>query len=269
MKDDQPFTMKDLLDLLTARELESGEDSLRLALLNFNGLAGIYLIQNAYEQTRPTVENNNEQENYLQLAVTTYEKVVDISRMYQVDFHVDSFQLAHTYYNLSYALTFSDPQLTSRWTSDGGRKEFDQIKQRYQTQSIEEMNETWKKYNEKLLPGKEFERESNGLLADLSDAIKSIENEQIDLSYYLNRDQQLPFSNWNGFLYHLTGQFDQLKRIRETLLLGVENLERQPTDEQTAQMAACAKCGFDNDASNENSCLFCEIEPSFKSYHCR
>ena len=269
MKDDQPFTMKDLLDLLTARELESGEDSLRLALLNFNGLASIYLIEHEFEQTRPTVENNNHPSNYLQLAVSTYEKVVDISRMYQVDFHVDSFQLAHAYYNLSYALTLPDLQVTSRCTSDTARKEFEQIKQRYQIQSIEEMNQTWKKYNEKLLVKKDFERESKELLDDLSNSIKSIENEQIDLSYYLNREQQLPFTNWNGFLYHLTGQFDHLKRTREMLLLGVENLERQPSDEQTAQMAACAKCGFDNDASNENSCLFCEIEPTFKSYHCR
>ena len=106
-KDDQPFTMKDLLDLLTARELESGEDSLRLALLNFNGLAGLYLIQYQHDITRPVFDdnNNNSAEHYLDRAIQTYERVIQTGELYKDDFHADSFQLAHAYYNLSYSMS--------------------------------------------------------------------------------------------------------------------------------------------------------------------
>ncbi len=102
----QPFTMKDLLDLLTARELESGEDSLRLSLLNFNGLAGIYLIQYEHEITRPILENNNKNDQYyINKAIQIYERVIETSQIYKEHFHADSFQLAHAYYNLSYSIS--------------------------------------------------------------------------------------------------------------------------------------------------------------------
>ena len=107
-KDDQPFTMKDLLDLLTARELESGEDSLRLALLNFNGLAGMYLIQYQHDVTRPELDddnNNNNAEHYLDRAIRTYERVIQTGELYKDEFHADSFQLAHAYYNLAYSMS--------------------------------------------------------------------------------------------------------------------------------------------------------------------
>lgn len=106
-KDDQPFTMQDLLDLLTARELESGEDCLRLSLLNFNGLASIYLIQYEHDITRPINENNNNNNNqyYINMAIRTYERVIDIAETYKEHFHADSFQLAHAFYNLSYSIS--------------------------------------------------------------------------------------------------------------------------------------------------------------------
>lgn len=107
-KDDQPFTMKDLLDLLTARELESGEDCLRLSLLNFNGLASIYLIQYEHDITRPMVENNNKtSEYYIRMAIRTYERVIEIGETYKDHFHADSFQLAHAFYNLSHSISLS------------------------------------------------------------------------------------------------------------------------------------------------------------------
>jgi hypothetical protein len=107
MKDNQqPFTMKDLLDLLTARELESGEDTLRLALLNFNGLAGIYFIQHQHRQTR--TNNEHTTKNYLHMAIQVYERIIDTYDVFNKDFHVDSFQLAHAYYNLSLALSSTD-----------------------------------------------------------------------------------------------------------------------------------------------------------------
>lgn len=105
-KDDQPFTMKDLLDLLTARELESGEDCLRLASLNFNGLAGMYLMQYEHHATRSIAENNNKNDYYyIKAAIRTYERVVDTAETYKDPFHADSFQLAHAYYNLAHSLS--------------------------------------------------------------------------------------------------------------------------------------------------------------------
>jgi hypothetical protein len=105
-EDNQPFTMKDLLDLLTARELESGEDCLRLSLLNFNGLASIYLIQFQHEITRPMIENNNKNDQYyINKSIQTYERVIEISQTYKEHFHADSFQVAHAYYNLSYSIS--------------------------------------------------------------------------------------------------------------------------------------------------------------------
>jgi len=105
-ENNQPFTMKDLLDLLTARELEGGEDSLRLSLLNFNGLASIYLIQYEHEITRPMLENNNKNDQYyINKAIQIYERVIETSQIYKEHFHADSFQLAHAYYNLSYSIS--------------------------------------------------------------------------------------------------------------------------------------------------------------------
>ena len=98
--------MKDLLDLLTARELESGEDCLRLSLLNFNGLASIYLIQYEHEITRPAIENNNKNNQYyLNNAIRTYERVIETADTYKEHFHADSFQLAHAYFNLSHSIS--------------------------------------------------------------------------------------------------------------------------------------------------------------------
>ncbi len=105
-EDNQPFTMKDLLDLLTARELESGEDCLRLSLLNFNGLASIYLIQYEHDITRSITDNNNKNNQYyINMAIRTYERVIQTAETYKEHFHADSFQLAHAYYNLSYSIT--------------------------------------------------------------------------------------------------------------------------------------------------------------------
>jgi hypothetical protein len=98
--------MKDLLDLLTARELESGEDCLRLSLLNFNGLASIYLIQYEHDITRSITDNNNKNNQYyINMAIRTYERVIQTAETYKEHFHADSFQLAHAYYNLSYSIT--------------------------------------------------------------------------------------------------------------------------------------------------------------------
>ena len=147
--------------------------------------------------------------------------------------------------------------------------EFNQIKQRYQTQSINDMNQSWKNFNEKIFSRKDLQNDVKELLTNLAEAIKPIENDSIEIFSYLNRDQTLPFRNWKGFLFHLVQEFDRLKEIRELLLLSVESLERQPTDDQIGIMAGCAKCGFDNDPKNLNSCIFCEIEPIMQRYNCR
>ena len=98
--------MKDLLDLLTARELESGEDCLRLSLLNFNGLASLYLIQHDHHITRPLTENNNKNDqHYITMAIRTYERVIEAAQTYKEPFHADSFQLAHAHYNLAHSIS--------------------------------------------------------------------------------------------------------------------------------------------------------------------
>lgn len=148
-------------------------------------------------------------------------------------------------------------------------KEFNQIKERYQTQSINDMKESWKNFNEKIISQKEFQSDLKKFLANLSELIEHVENDPIEIFSYTNRDQTLPFKNWKGFLYHIVQQIDQLKEIRELLLLSVEGLERQPTDEQIAEMASCGRCGFDNDDENCKRCLFCDIEPIMKRYNCR
>lgn len=147
--------------------------------------------------------------------------------------------------------------------------EFNRIKEKHQTQSEHEMSEAWKNYNEKLLTRKEVENDIKNLLIDISACIKPIENERVEIHYHVNRERQLPFTTWNGFLLKLVQEFDKLKQIRETLLIHIEALKRQPSDEDIAQIAACSKCGFDNDSSNQNSCVFCECETVMKSYNCR
>lgn len=98
--------MKDLLDLLTARELEAGEESLRLALLKFNGLAALCFIQYEVPRTRPA-NNENDQRFFLQWTIDVYEQVLEIAKNQENSFHVDSFQLAHAFYNLSLALNLA------------------------------------------------------------------------------------------------------------------------------------------------------------------
>ncbi|CAF2962491.1 unnamed protein product [Rotaria sp. Silwood2] len=274
-KDDQPFTMKDLLDLLTARELESGEDCLRLSLLNFNGLASIYLIQYEHEITRPIIENNNKNNQYyIDRAIQTYERVIQTAEMYKEHFHADSFQLAHAYYNLSYSISLltknenSNMNIQSKFSSDEALNEFNKIKERHQTQSEHEMSEAWKNYNDKLLRKKEVENDIKNLLIDISTCIKPIENETVDIHYHVNRERQLPFTTWNGFLLKLVQEFDKLQQIRENLLIYIEALKRQPNDDDVAKMTACSKCGLDNDSLNENICIFCECETVMKSYNC-
>ena len=287
--------MKDLLDLLTARELESGEDCLRLALLNFNGLAGIYLIQYEHEITRPVLVNNNRtNQYYIHMAIEAYGRVIETAVTYQEHFHADSFQLAHAYYNLSHAISlltkidninadiqrfekmlkilyifFLQQFYFSKISSDEAFHEFSKIKERHQTQSEHEMSESWKNYNEKLLEWKDVEKDIKNLLIDISTCIKSIENEKIEIYFHLNRERRLPFTTWKGFLLTLTQEFDKLKQIRENLLIYIEALKRQPTDSDVAKMASCSKCGLDNDSSNENMCIFCECETAMKSYNCR
>ncbi|CAF1171043.1 unnamed protein product [Rotaria magnacalcarata] len=273
---DQPFTMQDLLDLLTARELESGEDCLRLSLLNFNGLASIYLIQYENEITRPLNENNNKNNQYyINMAIRTYERVIEISDTYKEPFHADSFQLAHAYSNLSHSISLltknenSNTHIQSKFSNDEALREFNKIKERHQTQSEHEMSEAWKNYNEKLLEHKEVANDIKNLLIDISACIKPIENERLEIHYHVNRERQLPFTTWNGFLLKLVQEFDKLQRIRENLLIYIKALKRQPNDNDVAQIAACSKCGFDNDSSNENSCIFCECDTIMKSYNCR
>ncbi|CAF3459463.1 unnamed protein product [Rotaria socialis] len=273
---DQPFAMQDLLDLLTARELESGEDCLRLSLLNFNGLASIYLIQYENEITRPLNENNNKNNQYyINMAIRTYERVIEISDTYKEPFHADSFQLAHAYSNLSYSISLfqknenSNTNIQSKFSNDEALREFNKIKERHQTQSEHEMSEAWKNYNEKLLEHKEVANDIKNLLIDISACIKPIENERLEIHYHVNRERQLPFTTWNGFLLKLVQEFDKLQRIRKNLLIYIETLKRQPNDNDVAHIAACSKCGFDNDSSNENSCIFCECDTIMKSYNCR
>lgn len=270
-QDNQPFTMKDLLDLLTARELESGEDSLRLSLLNFNGLAGLYLIQSEHEITRPMVENNNKNgQYYLQKAIEVYERVIVTAQTYQEPFHADSFQLAHAFYNLSHTINKSEASpLQSKYTSEQALEEFDKIKARYQTQLVHEMSEAWKDFNEKLLTRKEVEKEMKNLILEISACIKPIENDKLDIHHHVNRERQLPFTTWNGFLLTLVQEFDRLKQIRENLLIYIEALKRQPNDDDVAKMASCSKCGFESHPIHEYSCIFCECDTVMKGYNCR
>lgn len=266
--------MKDLLDLLTARELESGEDCLRLSLLNFNGLASIYLIQYENEITRPMVENNNENDQYyLRKAIETYERVIESAQTYKEHFHADSFQLAHAHYNLSHAISLltkdENSDVESKFTSAEALEEFDRIKGKHKTQSENEMSEAWKNYNEKLLTRKEVENDIKNLIVDISACIKPIENDKVDIHYHVNRERQLPFTSWNGFLLKLVQEFDKLQKIRENLLIYIEALKRQPNDDEVAQMASCSKCGLETDPSNEYICIFCECNAPMKSYNCR
>ncbi|UJR30370.1 hypothetical protein I4U23_017905 [Adineta vaga] len=273
-KDDQPFTMKDLLDLLTARELESGEDCLRLSLLNFNGLASLYLIQYEHEITRSITENNNKNDQYyIQMAIRTYERVIETAETYKETFHADSFQLAHAYYNLSHSITLltkldSFNTDYSKFTSSEAWDEFNKIKQRHQTQSEHEMSDAWKKFNEKLLDNKDVRNDIKALLQEISTYVKPIENEKLDIQYHVNRERRLPFTTWNGFLFKLVEEFDKLQRIRENLLIYTEALKRTPNDNEVAKMNTCSKCGLDNDSSNEYICIFCECDPVMKSYNC-
>ncbi|CAF0891343.1 unnamed protein product [Adineta ricciae] len=270
-KDDQPFTMKDLLDLLTARELESGEDCLRLSLLNFNGLAGLYLIQYQHEATRPIIDNNNKNDqHYIQMVVRTYERVIETAESYKEPFHADSFQLAHAYYNLSHSIKLATEltNVSSKLTSVEAYDEFNKIKQRHQTQSEHEMSEAWKTFNEKLLTKKDVKSEIKALLEDISTHIKPIENDKLDIHYHVNRERRLPFTTWNGFLLALVEEFDKLQGIRENLLIYIDALKRTPNDDDVAKMSSCSKCGFDNDSTNEHICIFCECDVVMKSYHC-
>jgi hypothetical protein len=268
--------MKDLLDLLTARELESGEDCLRLSLLNFNGLAGIYLIQYKHEITRPMIENNNKNDQYyINKAIQIYERVIETGQMYKDDFHPDSFQLAHAYYNLSYSISLLrqndnlNINIQIKFSNEEAFDEFNKIKQRHQTQSKHEMSEAWKNFNEKLLTKKDVENDIKNILDYITICIKPIENEKVEIHYHVNREKQLPFTTWNGFLYTLVQEFDKLKQIRENLLIYIEELKRQPNDDDVAKMASCSKCGLDNDPSNEYICIFCECDTVMKSYNCR
>ncbi|CAF4383085.1 unnamed protein product, partial [Rotaria sp. Silwood2] len=135
-------------------------------------------------------------------------------------------------------------------------------------QSEHEMSEAWKNYNDKLLRKKEVENDIKNLLIDISTCIKPIENETVDIHYHVNRERQLPFTTWNGFLLKLVQEFDKLQQIRENLLIYIEALKRQPNDDDVAKMTACSKCGLDNDSLNENICIFCECETVMKSYNC-
>jgi len=157
----------------------------------------------------------------------------------------------------------------SKFSSEEALNEFNKIKQRHQTQSEYEMSEAWKNYNEKLLTKKNVENEIKILLVDISTCIKPIENEKVEIHYHVNRERQLPFTTWNGFLFKLVQEFDKLKQIRENLLIYIEALKRQPNDDDVAKMATCSKCGLDNDSSNEYICIFCECDTVMKSYNCR
>ena len=148
-------------------------------------------------------------------------------------------------------------------------EQFDTIKQRYQTQSVSEMNQAWKNYNESLLTRREVESDVRNLLVDVSTCIKPIENEKLDIHHHVNRERQLPFTNWKGFLLTLTQQFDKLQQIREHLLIDIEALERQPTDAAVTKMGMCSRCGLDPDGSDDNVCIFCECDTAMKSYNCR
>jgi hypothetical protein len=157
----------------------------------------------------------------------------------------------------------------SKFSSEEALNEFNKIKQRHQTQSEYEMSEAWKNYNEKLLTKKNVDNEIKILLVDISTCIKPIENEKVEIHYHVNRERQLPFTTWNGFLFKLVQEFDKLKQIRENLLIYIEALKRQPNDDDVAKMATCSKCGLDNDSSNEYICIFCECDTVMKSYNCR
>jgi hypothetical protein len=158
---------------------------------------------------------------------------------------------------------------SSRWTIEQSMKEFNRIKERYQTQSINDMNDAWTTYNSKILSVNELDGELDEFFVHLSTTLKPIEHESIDIFSYVHRDQPIPFRTWQGFLVQFVQQCDRLKQIRRSLLLAIETLERQPNDEQIGNMAACSKCGFDHDACHPTSCLFCRIEPIMKSYNCR
>ena len=272
-ENNQPFTMKDLLDLLTARELESGEDSLRLSLLNFNGLAGLYLMQYEHPITRSINDNNNSKktdEFYLKKAIQTYERVIEISQTYKEQFHPDSFQLAHAFYNLSYALGLNQSSEDNfKYTIEQTLEEFNRIKTKHQKQSEDEMSQAWTNFNEKLLTKKEVDTDIKDLISNVAGCIKPIENEKLDIQYLAHREKQLPFTTWKGFLLTLVEEFDRLKNMRENLLIYIENLQRQPTDHDIEQMASCSKCGFENNQLNEYACIFCETDTTMKSYNCR
>lgn len=157
----------------------------------------------------------------------------------------------------------------SRWTSENARIEFDRIKQRFQTQSFQEMNESWTNFNEKTLSKKDFDELWQSFQKEISVAIKPIENDQIEINSYLNREQKLPFRNWNGFLFFLVQQFEKLKELRDVFLFSVESLSRTPTDEQVAAVSACRKCGFDQDLNDEYRCAFCELDKVLERYNSR
>jgi hypothetical protein len=157
----------------------------------------------------------------------------------------------------------------SKFSSEKAFEEFNKIKQRHQTQSVNEMSEAWKNYNEKLLTRTDVDKDIKNLLTDISTHIKPIENEKVDIHYHVNRERQLPFTTWNGFLFKLVGEFDKLKQIRENLLIYIEALKRHPNDDDVAKITACSKCALYNDLSNENICIFCECDSVMKSYNCR
>ena len=130
------------------------------------------------------------------------------------------------------------------------------------------MSEAWKNYNEKLLSRKEVNKDSQSLLQAISACVEPIKSEKLDVHYHVNRERQLPFTTWNGFLLKLVEEFDKLKQIRENLLIYIEALERKPNDNDVTKMGACSKCGLDNDPTNDYICIFCECDPPMKSYNC-
>ncbi|CAF1108288.1 unnamed protein product [Didymodactylos carnosus] len=299
------FTMNDLLTLLIAKEFEAGEDALRLALLNMNALAAMYLIQYFHEEARPDYMEDEKKSSqyYLQLAVDTYNNVMKTANEYKQCFHSDSFQQAHALYNLqqclqldsavasSAATTSTITRLASVISCDEAKEQFDKIKKRYHSQANNELDKSWDEYNEKLIPLNDVKNEFEKILQSITDVIRpALHGQEIDI-HDIGREKRFTFRTWDGFLLYIVENFKRVQEIRLNVVNELESIARDPTDEQVAEYARCSSCmgrveeqtiitdnmGFekrqqrqhkrDEDKTDGPTCVFCQCEALLNSYN--
>ncbi|XP_044258765.1 E3 ubiquitin-protein ligase SHPRH [Tribolium madens] len=265
-------SMRDLLDALIARNINECEEYLRVVLSSLNGLAGIYLLLEAPEQT---IEEYRE---VLQL-YTRFTEEEKISKL-----QVDKLQVIHTMYNLAEILDANTGKFARTLRDENLRKDCADLEQKYIERFI---NQSMAVLQDALMISANIEKLRNSFIlspgkwySDLLDWIYIHSYEQelhtkiVNLHSDANVKCTVEYQNPRTLIYCIAIWDENISELRETTIDVVNNLYTHcPDDEfkiiisqELVQKATDCHLRPQKKSKSKKKCPVCVANDHLKAY---